>query len=242
MSWFKVSNGRLVCQKRLDRAPYTAWVATSPGRSAIAHVASGLGFRLFGKTRAAQRLVWREIDAVARSDEGQRALADAARLFERAVSDLALAPALPRCHVGLRRLVLVPRALAAGRTRSAVVQRFAACRGIGDRPALERDFFIEQVLREIDEGVRVSRPSVRRPIHAGGDWACVGGDTRFLWVDELWSGRGWSGHLFMYEFPPAGLSRRDAKAVESAIADLQTAILDLSRERRHALVKVAASA
>ena len=241
MSWYKVSDGRVVYSGRISRERYATWTLTKAGTQAIEAVAKGIGFRLFGRVRAARARVWRELSAIARSEDGRVALQAAADLYGRTISTLAYAQGLPRAAVGLRRLVLVPRALVAGRARAAVAARLTQCAALADRPLAERDFLFEAVLAEVDAAIRAARPSVKRPVRAPDDWGCVGADTRFAWVDQYWSGTGWSGHWFMYELPRQPLSRADRKAIERAVEELHAGLGTLSRERRQALVRLAAT-
>lgn len=241
MSWFKVSDGRVVYAGVISREPYVAWISTKAGSQAIDAVAGGIGFRLFGRARAARRNVWRELADAARSEDGRAALQAAADLYLSTMSRLAYASGLPRTTVGLRRLVLVPRALAAGRARPAITACLAECQAFAQRPLAERDFLFETVLLQADAAVRGASPSIRRPIRAADGWTCIGADTRFAWVDQYWSGPGWSGHWFMYEHPNEPLSRSDRKTVERETIALHGSLATLSRERRQALVKLAAT-
>jgi hypothetical protein len=241
MGWYKVTDGRVVYSGSLTREPYTAWTATREGTNAIDAVAKTIGFRLFGRVRAARKQVWRELAAAAKSEDGKAALQAAADLYLHAITTLAYAQGLPRATVGLRRLVLVPRALVAGRARAALSTRLTQYSAFAERPAPERDFLFETALSQIDNAIRAARPSVQRPVRAPDNWVCIGADTRFAWVDQYWSGAGWSGHWFAYEHPREALSRADRKTLERAVEQLQASLGTLSRERRHALVQLAAS-
>jgi hypothetical protein len=241
MGWFKVSDGRVVYPGRIAPDPYADWVATREGAAAVDEVARDLRFRLLGRTRAARKRIWREIEAAARSEDGRAALQAAADLYLEAISALAYAPGLPRVSVDLRRLVLVPRALAVSRARPAMTARLRQCPAFAERPIAQGEFLFEAALTQVDLAVRAARPSVRRPVRGPDDWVVVEADTRFLWVDRLWSGPGWTGHWFVYEHPRGPLSRAERRAVEGAIVTLQASIASLPRERRHALVKLAAS-
>ena len=240
MSWYKVRDGRVLFTGTLTRDPYAAWVATADGARAVDAVAQGIGFRLLGRKRAARSRVWRELVAAAGSEDGRRALQAAADLYARTISSLAYAPALPRTTVELRRLVLVPRALVAGRGRTAVTDRLLQCGAFAERPLAERDFLFETALTQIDAAIRTARPTVQKPVRAADEWVCIGADTRFAWVDQYWSGPGWSGHWLVYELPRTPLSRATRKALDRAVAQLNEGLSTLSRERRQALVHLAA--
>jgi hypothetical protein len=130
----------------------------------------------------------------------------------------------------------------AGRARALVspaVLRSGAMPNVDDAV---RAFFIDELITQMDDGVQRARPAPSRPIGAPQQWACVGVDTAYAWVDPYWSGPNWFGHVFLYEWPPAGLARRDRKSLEGAINDLQSAVNTLSRERRHDLLRGAAIA
>jgi hypothetical protein len=240
MSWFKVRDGQVVYSGAISRGPYSAWRSTKAGAQAIDAAASRAGLRLFGPARAGRR-VWREIRDAAQSADGCAALQAAADLYLRTMSNLAYASGLPRTTVGLRRLVLVPRTLASGRARALITARLSECQAFAQRPVAERDFLFEAVLVQADAAVRAATPTIRRPIRAADGWTCIGADTGFVWVDQYWSGPGWSGHWFMYEHPREPLSRSDRKAVERDADALQGTLATLSRERRHAVVQLAAS-
>jgi hypothetical protein len=47
--------------------------------------------------------------------------------------------------------------------------------------------------------------------------------------------------MFLYEWPPDGISRRDRKSLDRALSDLQAAVGTLSRQRRQDLVRTAVS-
>jgi hypothetical protein len=240
MGWYKVKDGRVVFSGALAREPYNAWIATRDGRQAIDAVAKTIGFRLFGRTRAARARVWRELAAAVTAADGRAAMQTAADLYVKTISALAYAQGLPRTTLDLRRLVLVPRALVAGRARTAVTAKLLQYRGFAERPTAERDFLFETTLNEIDAAMRAARPSAQRPVIAADGWVCIGADTRFAWVDQYWSGVGWSGHWFVYEQPREAPSRAQRKALERAVEQLTAGLGTLSRERRQALVQLAA--
>jgi hypothetical protein len=242
MAWFDVSDSRLAYRGRIDRRPLDAWMATAEGTAAISAVASRMRFRLLGRQRAARRQIWRELKRAARTQALGAALDSAADAFMGAMSDLAYASALPRTQVALRRIVVVPRVMIAGRARSKVSPTLLRSGAMPDVDDAIRAFFLDELITQMDSGVQRARPTPSRPVGAPQQWACVGIETSYTWVDPYWSGPNWSGHVFLYEWPPAGLARRDRKSLEGAILDLETAIKTLSRERRHELLKTAAIA
>jgi hypothetical protein len=116
------------------------------------------------------------------------------------------------------------------------------CAGMPEVDDAIRAFFVDELVAQMDSGMQRGRPGPTRPIGAPQQWACVGVETQYPWVDPYWSGPNWFGHVFLYEWPPAGLSRRDRKALEGAIGDLQSAVSTLPKQRRHELVRAAAIA
>ena len=96
MSWYKVRDGRVVFTGALNRQPYQAWIGTRDGKQAIDAVAKTIGFRLFGRARAARSRIWRELAAAAAGEDGRAALQGAADVYARTISTLAYAPGLPR--------------------------------------------------------------------------------------------------------------------------------------------------
>ena len=135
--------------------------------------------------------------------------------------------------------MLVPRALVAERARAAIVAHLDQRAAFAARPAAHRNFVYSTVLTQIDEAMRAASPTLKRPLKGHDGWVVIGADTRFEWVDRYWSGDGWTGHWFLYELPRTSLSRADRKAIEAAVETMRKSVETLSRERRHALVKLA---
>jgi len=67
---------------------------------------------------------------------------------------------------------------------------------------------------------------------AGKFLASLGGQNGYAGPDG-------TGHVFLYEFPPNGLPRRDRKALEAAISRMSSSVSSLSRMQRGALVRAA---
>ena len=84
----------------------------------------------------------------------------------------------------------------------------------------------------MDDAIRRAAPSPRRPVGTQESWACVAIDTDFTWIDPMWSGPDWRGHVAMFEMPPARLKRRERLEVEAAIERWKQTLPSLSRQQR----------
>jgi hypothetical protein len=239
MSWFVVKQGRPRYRGRLSREPYVAWLKTAEGAGSLEGAARKYRFRLFATGRARRRL-WRGLETAARTAPVRAAIGEEANRFGTALGQVSFAPGLPRTHVALHRLVLVPRALVAARARTGVRMRLWNLPPLAHVDESVRAFFCEQLLIELDRAIELARPSAKRPVEAGEGWSCVGSDRSYVWLDPLWAGDHWVGHVFMYEFPRSGLSRAQRRALDEAVAGLQKSIALLSRVQRDGLMRTAA--
>lgn len=241
MNWFRVSRGRLEFRGRITRDRFNRWTTTEEGAAAVGRVAEGLGFSLFGRNRAARRSLWRELDQATRPSSVVEAIADEASRYMQTVARLAYSDGLPRAHIALHRLVLVPRALIAGHARAALCKRLAEIPELAGLDEAVRIFLFDQLVIEMDAALQKGELSVRNPAQAQDEWACVGVSKGVVWVDPLWAGPDGTGHLFMYEFPRVGLSRKDRKALETAIADMSTSVALLTNLQRNAMIRTASA-
>jgi hypothetical protein len=240
VAWFRVSAQRLEYRGRITRDPFTRWLGTKEGREAVARAASGIRFSLLGRTRAAGRRLWRDLDGAVRSEALTEAIRLEASYYLTQPASLSYSMALPRAHVALHRLVMVPRALIVGRTRAALHERMRHLPALSGCDDAVRAFFLEQLVQEMDAALDAAAPSPRRPVQAQDQWACVGGARGLVWIDRFWSGPDATGHLFMYEFPREGLSRRDRKALEAAIDALNARVSPLPQGQRSEMLRLAA--
>ena len=241
MGWFTVRDGRVVPSGHVSRDSFVAWTATADGSAAIAAVAARMRFKLLGKARAARKQVWRELLDALGSAAGRAALQASADVYNRSLITLAYAQALPRTTVALHRLVLVPRALVAERARAVISTQLDQCAALAAQPAAQREYLYSTVMSQIDDSMRTAKPTLQKPLKGHEGWVVIGADTRFEWVDRYWSGDGWTGHWFVYELPRTRLSRADRRAIDGALETMRASLENLSRERRHALVKLAAT-
>jgi hypothetical protein len=240
MSWFRVAAQRLEYRGRITRDPFTRWTATKEGREAVQRRASTIRFSFFGRSRAAAGRLWRELDTAARSESLAQAIRLEAAQYMTHPAGLSYSIALPRAHVALHRLVMVPRALVVGRTRASLNERMRQNAALGACDPGVRAFFLEQLVTEMDAALDKAGPSPRRPVQAHDQWACVGVARGLVWIDRLWSGPEATGHLFMYEFPREGLNRRERKALEAAIQALTEKVAPLPQGQRSEMLRLAA--
>jgi len=237
VAWFRVARGRLEYSGRLTRHAFTKWCATRDGREAVARAARGIRFSLLGRSRSARRRLWRAFDAAMHTEDVAAALRAEASRYMQVVARLCYVDALPRAHVALHRLVLTPRAMIAGRAHAGVCDRLSRIPAIAGLDEGVRRFLLDQLVTEMDAALWNARPSPQRPIEAADGWVCVGIRRGTIWTDSLWAGPDGTGHVFMYEFPRTGLTRRDRKTVESAIEQLSAAVSSLSRADRAAMLR-----
>jgi len=241
VAWYKVSDGRLRFRGRITHKPLADWMATTEGAAAVQVVAGQLGFCLLGKARAAKRRLWRDLKTAVGDQAVGRVLESSPDLYANALTELAYAPALPRLAVALRRLVVIPRTMIAARGRSALNSRLMTCTAYADLNESLRAFLCDRLVLEMDEAIRRARPSPRKPVSTREAWTCVALDERFVWIDPLWSGRDWLGHVFLFEMPERP-SRRERREIEAAIERLQASLPDLSPVQRDGTVRSASAA
>jgi hypothetical protein len=241
VAWFRVVSNRLQYRGRLSRAPYLAWAQTAEGAETIDARVTRDRLYLLAHSRA-QRRLWRELDRASRGEFLRKAIQSEAEHFATVVSEACYAPGLPRLTIALHRLVIVPRSVVAARARTALRRRLYDSEALAPVDPCVREFFFDQLVREFDAAIGLSRPSVFRPVLTRDAWACVGRDTEYRWVDPMFSGPAWGGHFLMFEFPSEGLSRKRRKEVDRGVHDLQDSLANISYIRRDAIVRMAVDA
>jgi hypothetical protein len=238
MNWYRVAGGRLEFRGRITREPFTEWLETTQGAASVDTAAALLRFRFLARSRATRRL-WQDLERLVRTSVARQALEEEIGYFASAVSSLCYAPSLPRSKVALHRLVVVPRAMIAGRSRNGARLRLWHA-ALSPLPDSVRAFVCEQILIEMDSAIRASEPSAANPVEMRDAWSCVGSDDAYVWVDPLWSGPKWTGHMILYEMPREPLSRAQRKELERAVSNLQKSLEALSRIQRQSIVRTAA--
>ena len=236
MGWFRVSRGRLE-YRGITREPFTLWTDTKEGAGAVASAARGIRFSLIGRSRSGRRRIWRALEAAARETTVVTAIGVEAGRYMEVLASLSYSDGLPRANVALRRLVLVPRAMIAGRARAGLFERLGQSPALSELPEAVRTFFLDQLLTEMDAALQRASPSPRHPIPAVEEWMCVGVSKGLMWMDPLWAGADGTGHVFMYEVPRAGLSSRERKALEAAVSRMAASVSSLSRSQRFEMLR-----
>jgi hypothetical protein len=237
-AWFRVTSNRLQYRGRLSRAPFAAWANTPEAATAIDERASTDRLYLFRRTRARSRM-WRELEIASRNESVRQAIQDEAGHFATVIVEASHAPGLPRRTVAFHRLVIVPRTLIAARARAGLRKRVYNSDALRTVDPHVRDFLCEQLVIELDAAIAASQPSVFKPVLTRDVWGCVGRDTTYQWVDPLFSGAGWGGHLLMFEFPREGFTRKARKEVDRGVQDLQNSLANMSHLQRNAIVRMA---
>ena len=241
MSWFEVADGRLRFRGRISRQAVADWVASEEGAAVVAAAARQSGFSLFGRTRSARRRLCRELHDTVSGDAMRSVISLEADRYLVEWTELAYAPSLPRLQVGLQRLVVVPRTMILARTLSSVSTRLMRCQAFPELDESFRDFLPRRILAEMDDAIRRARPSPHHPIHAYESWACVAIDREFEWIDRMWSGPEWLGHVMMFEMPHAGLRRRQRSELEAAIERLTATLPHMSHRQRDGMIRTASA-
>lgn len=239
MSWYDIADGRLRYRGRITKQPIREWVTSGEGIAAVQAAAQQIGFSLFGRTRSARRRICRELSEAIGAASVRETVAAECDRYLAAWTQLAYAPSLPRINIASQRLVVVPRAMILARSVPGVSARVAACLGIAGVAEPFKAFFSRWILNDMDDAIRRAGPSPRRPVHARESWACVALDNHLTWIDPLWSGPEWRGHVVMFEMPAARLQRRDRHELETAIERLTQSLANLTRLQRDSTVRVA---
>ena len=239
MSWFDIADGRLRFRGRISKQPILDWVASADGTKAVDAAAGQIRFSLLGRTRAARRRMCGALWAAMAVPALRETLAAECDRYLAAWTELAYAPSLPRTSIASHRLVVVPRVMIMGRTISDTTARItASLQSAGVNPQFTT-FLSRWILCRMNDAIRRAGPSPRRPIYARESWACVEIDPELVWIDPLWTGPEWRGHVVMFEMPASRLQRRERRELEAAIGELQQSLPLLTRQQRDSAVRLA---
>jgi hypothetical protein len=232
------SHGRLEYTGRIARDAFAVWAESPEGLTAIDRVAAHVGFAFFGKTYSAQQQIWRQLTKTARAESVAAAVQREVDAALNRLDTFVFADALPSCMVDLRRLIVVPRLFVNGEAYRRIQHAFdvqPAVRGLKGGEALRR-WFVTTVIDSLATAVASMHPSLRHPVPVGEGWTIVGIDRDFEWHTPF-KGPAWPGHYFMLEITPRPITRAVRSEVGEAIAQLQTALPQLSQADRDEILR-----
>ena len=241
MAWFEVANRRLRFSGRITRQPFTEWASTSGASAAVEAVAREIAFSILGRTRAARRRVSLTLYKTVDGNCIRSVISGEADRYLGTWTELAYAPSLPRMRVGLQRLVVVPRTMILARALSSVTARLVKCPPFSELDESFKDFLVRRILLEMDNAIRRAKPGPQHPVYAYESWACVAIDREFAWIDPIWSGPDWLGHVMMFEMPAGRLHRRQRRELEAAIERLTAGLPGMSHRQRDGVVRTASA-
>lgn len=237
----RYSRKRLRYVGRVPRHAFQEWTASDDGRAVLEMRASRVRFALFGRMRVARRQLLRQLGKAARSHAVRTVLQQEVDAYLHRLDTLVFADGYPVVGVELRRLVVVPRLLVSSQAIQRIDQAlqahpvFSAVEG-GHRI---RRWFVELMVRSIEDAVVRARPSTRRPLPAGDGWIVVGADAQCEWQIPF-DGPACHGHYFVLELTRKPITRAVRSGAGAAIAQLSGAVSALSYVERTEIVSRAA--
>jgi hypothetical protein len=235
-AWVRWRGGRLTYGARIARPPFDVWTRSREGADAIVDAAREIRFALFGRQRAARNRLWRELANAATDESVAAVVQDEADRYLRHMCDLAYAEGLPRVAVNLYRLVVVPRQLLNGVARQHLAVRLRREPAMTCLDIRLREFFCQQIVRDLDAAVSSAPPSLKRPVDSGHGWMSVGLNTSYVWFAAVEDSE-WAGHHFAFEVPREAMSRAMRKAVTQAIETFEKSLPVLSRVERNDILR-----
>jgi len=234
------SHGRFVYTGQIARSTFDAWAQSAGGRALLGQIGSELRFAWFGRTRTARGRLWRQVRRAIRGARLASLLQHEIDAALERLDPIVFAHDLPRISVDLRRLVVVPRLFVNGeayRGISGAIQSEPVLTTPPQSASLS-EWLVFTIIDEMEAAVIRERPSVPRPLRAGGTWLIVGINQQFEWRVPF-EGPAWPGHYYVLELTAQPISRAVRKAVEKAIADLERALPSLPRNRRSEIIRQA---
>jgi len=238
-SWVRYSRQRFIYTGRISRAPFARWVQSEEGRAAVNEVAATVRFAVFGRQWAARRRLWRALRMAARDEAVVEIIRAEAQRYLKHLGDLAYADGLPRDTVMLRRLVAIPNVLLNGNAYGALDTSLAthhAFTGIEGGDAL-RQFFVLQLVEDLESGAGRACPSIKAPVPAGRGWVIVGRNLTFDWRRPMFNEPLWAGHHYVLELTREPITRAVRKAVETSMNAMEKALPAMARLERNDILR-----
>ena len=232
-------HGHLKYTGHFSREAYAAWAGSRAGTALLDRLAAAQGgFVLFGRKRAADRLVWRQLNHVARADAVATVLQREVDSYLIRIDPLVHAEGLPSLEIDLRRLIVIPRVMVSAEACRRIQRQLhvqPAFTGLPGGESLRR-WFVLTVLESLASSVVEAHPSVRHPLPAGDGWMIVGVNNEYEWQKPLRS-LSWPGHYIVLEVRRSPLTRSIRSEVADAIADLEGWLPSLSSVDRTEILK-----
>lgn len=241
MDWVRLVRHVPVYSGGLGRpASFDAWTR-GQGAAIVAELAAQRRFTLFGRTRAARKALWAELQRSAERGLLAEAIDRAVKRFVLAAGEIASYPLpLPRTVIGGYRLVVVPRVTCDARGFASVVRvldTHPELLAVSGGPAL-RQFFLLELSEAVDQALVRAAPSLRHPVPTGEGWQIVGFESSMSWFVSL-TGPQRRGHFYVCETPPGGVKSLAPRRIKDAIAQLRATVAKLSRTERDQMLREA---
>jgi hypothetical protein len=232
--------GRVRYTGKIDHAAFRAWCHSAAGWAVIKPMIATTPFSLFGRRRAAERRVWRELTETARSTPFVAAMQEHIDWHLARLGTLVYARDLPAAGLDLRRLIAVPRLFADDATDRAldVALNTQAAFASGNKRDSLRNWFLLTLIDQMAAAIVKARPSPHRPMPAGPDWMIVGVNSRFEWRVPF-RGPDWPGHYYLLERTHMPITRAVRKAAVDAMAAMEVSLSGLSRLQRNEILREA---
>ena len=241
MDWVRLVSHVPVYSVRLrGPASFDAWTRGN-GAAIVAELAAERRFTLFGRTRAARKALWADLQRRAEQGPLAEAIDRAVKRFVLAAGEIAGYPLpLPRTVIGGYRLVVMPRVTCNARGFSSVVRALDAhpdLQAVSGGPAF-RQFFLLELSEAVDRALVRAAPSLRHPVPTGEGWFIVGFESSTSWFVPI-TGPQRRGHFYVCETPPGGVRSLAPRKVKDAMTQLRATVATLSRTERDQMLREA---
>jgi hypothetical protein len=232
--------GRVRYTGKIDRSAFRAWCHSADGWSVIKPMMARMSFSIFGRRRAAERRLWRELTHTAGSATFAPAMQEHVDWHVGRLGTIVYARDLPAAGVDLRRLIAVPSLFANEATDRALnlALNTQATFASGNGRESLRNWFLLMLIDQLSTAVADARPSPQRPLPAGRDWMIVGVNSEFEWRVPF-QGPDWRGHYYLLERTHQPITRAVRKAALDAMAAMEASLAGLSRAERNEILREA---
>jgi hypothetical protein len=232
MGWIKIVGKTLEYVGKLAQAEgFEEWAETQ-GIALIEKIASEKGFSLLGKKRAAKKELWEELKEAVTSNALRDEINDEAKVYQLCLARIANeVKSLPKSN-GSNPVIAVPRVILNDAALMMVSHRLRNSDELnklkgGDK---QKEYFFNQLIRELDKALISARPSPKKPFPSEGDWLIVGFDRNFNWLSK-----DWLGHYYLYK--PFQRGKLDHKKVEKVLRGLSAFLGRMSADEKNKILQ-----